>query len=917
MGTISTGVGLASNLPIGDIVDALINAQKTPILRLTQRAQQFISTETGLKTLSANMLTLTGTLDKLGEASTFDKLSASVSDNSVLKVSPSPKTPVGTYEFEAIRKVSTQQVHSRGFANADVQTVGEGVITIASGGKLSAPTPLDVLNGGSGVRRGVFRVTDRSGASAEIDITDAVSVTDVLDLINSHSGISVEARVSGDGITIEDKTGSNVASLQVEEVSGGHAAEDLGILKSAAGTTLTGDAVRTIADNYTLDLINDGNGLQLVDGAADIRITLSDDPTTELDIDLDEAVTLKDVVDAINNHEDNDGKVLAELIDGRFVLTDQTAGGGPAAFQVTDINEATVVHELGLDVQAVGGTISGEAIVGGLDSVLLKNLLGGQGIDQLGSISLTDRSGKSAVIDLSNAISLHDVLNAINTAEDNGAQLNLTATFDDQGTGIRLIDTTSAPSGNLIIADTANSTLAAQLGIEIDAAESSIETGSLNLRYVNEGTLLDGYAPGGGKPQTSAFTITDSAGNAATVSITTSVKNIGDVIQRINAASGIEVVAQLNETGDGFEIVDLADGEGELKVEDLGGGKAAEGLRLLGDSFTDIDGKQHISSRLTVEIEVTAEDTLNDIVEKLNGAQAGLTAAVIDDGSTLNPKRLVLNSDKSGLEGALIIDTQGFDLGLETFVEAQDAVLRVGSDPATAFISTSSTNRFNAGINALIDIEKVSQDPVTVVIERDPSSVNSAVKAFVDSYNRIVNTAEELTKFDQETGERGALQGEGIVLRILNRLDTVVTRRTGDGSNEFRSLLDLGVSITVGGKLRLDEDVLQAALDENPNLVRDFFTEAENGFADRFTESIDSFADPFTGSLTYQTNALQESLKSLETRIGDLNDILARKRERLVQQFSRLETVISSLNSQQSAIDRLSSLATPVRQSSS
>ncbi len=38
MGTISTGVGLASNLPIGEIVDAAINAQKGPILQLTKRS---------------------------------------------------------------------------------------------------------------------------------------------------------------------------------------------------------------------------------------------------------------------------------------------------------------------------------------------------------------------------------------------------------------------------------------------------------------------------------------------------------------------------------------------------------------------------------------------------------------------------------------------------------------------------------------------------------------------------------------------------------------------------------------------------------------------------------------------------------------------------------------------------------------
>ncbi len=917
MGTISTGVGLASNLPIGDIVDALINAQKGPISRLARRAEQFGATDAGLKTLSGNLLSLTGSITTLGKATTFDKLTTTVSNPAVLSVSPSPSTPVGTYVFEAIRKATTQQIHSKGFANTDSQTFGEGVITIAAGGRLAAPTPLDVLNGGQGVARGVFRITDGSGATADIDITDAVTVTDVLALINENNTIQVAARAQGDGIVLEDTSGQSVVDFSVSEVQGGHAAEGLGILKTTSGSTIVGDDVRTIPGDYTLDLINDGNGLRRIDGAAELRISLSDDPTTTFDVDLEDAITLQDVADAINDHEDNGGKVLAEVNNGRFTLTDLTGGGGPGAFELTEINDANVLHQLGLDVAAVGNTISGERIVGGLASVLLRNLNGGQGFDQLGSISLTDRSGKTAVVDLSAATSLSDVINAINQAEDGGVKLNLTAAYDDQGTGLRIVDTTAAPTGNLTIADVGGSTLATQLGIAADTAENAIDSGSLNFQHVGAATNLDGYAPGGGKPQTSAFKITDSAGNSATISLTTSVKNIGDVLQRINSASAINVVARLNETGDGFEIVDLAGGTETLKVEDLGGGKAAQGLRLLGDAVTDEGGQQRVISRLATEIQITDEDTLSDIADKINDANAGLSAAIIDDGTTLNSKRLVLNSDKSGSDGALIVNTTGIDLGLTITSHAADAVLRVGANPATAFVTTSSTNRFNSGLNALIDIKSVSQDPVTVTIDRDQDNLVKSVQSFIDAYNRIVDAAAELTKFDPETGQRGALQGEGIVLRLLQRLSSEVTKPIGNLDGPYRSLSDLGITFTTGGKLAKDDEVLKAAFAENPGAVRQFFTAEETGFSDRFEATIDAFTDPFTGAISIQSNGLQDSLKSIDDRIGVLNEILENKRTRLVEQFARMETIISELNAQSSAIDRLASLAgTAVSQSS-
>jgi len=119
----------------------------------------------------------------------------------------------------------------------------------------------------------------------------------------------------------------------------------------------------------------------------------------------------------------------------------------------------------------------------------------------------------------------------------------------------------------LVIQDVGTSTLAAQLGIAIDEAQDSVDSGRLNLRYVNESTSLENYAPDGGGIGEGTIRIVDSAGNDAFIQITDSVKNIGDVIQRINIASGISVHAELNETGDGFVLIDEAGGSEALRVE--------------------------------------------------------------------------------------------------------------------------------------------------------------------------------------------------------------------------------------------------------------------------------------------------------------------------------------------------------------
>src|SRR5438128_2332796 len=83
--------------------------------------------------------------------------------------------------------------------SARATKVGAGSLTIElGGGELTNQTTLAQLNGGNGVRRGQFRITDRSGANAVIDVSNAVTVDDVISKINTSLGVTVRASVQGD-----------------------------------------------------------------------------------------------------------------------------------------------------------------------------------------------------------------------------------------------------------------------------------------------------------------------------------------------------------------------------------------------------------------------------------------------------------------------------------------------------------------------------------------------------------------------------------------------------------------------------------------------------------------------------------------------------------------------------------------------
>ncbi len=902
---INSSTGLVSGLNISDIVTSLVTSQKNAVTRLQARGQTFQNTQVGLNTLSAKLLTLTTSSVSLGLAANFQTFSANSSDTNALTAKAGTAAVAGTYQFQALRLASAQQVLSRGYTDA-TQTVGAGTLTVAAGGGLASETTLSALNGGAGVRRGVIRITDRSGATADVDLTGAASVTDVVRTINNTSGINVTASVDGDKLVLADATGQTASNLIVVDKSGGNAAADLGIKQSVASATLTGSSVYQVNGNFSLSKLNDGNGLRQTTGQPDLRIILTDVAATTLDVNLDGANTLNDVVLKINSATGNGGKLTAAVTNGKLVLTDTTGGGGAANIAVTNLNGSNAARTLGIDAAATGGTLTGNRLGAGINSVLLRNLRGGAGISQTGQISLTDRAGTTAVVNLTGADSLDQVLTAINNATDGVTKLKLQATINSAGTGITIQDSSGLTASNLVIADVGGSTLATQLGISVNAAQTSIKSGSLNLRYVNEATSLSTYGTGATDIRRGSIGIKDSTGIEYFVNINSDVKTIGDVIDKINTATGNKVTASLNETGDGFVLKDEAGGGGQIVVRDLDNKTAAD-LKLAGTGTTGLDGKSQLSSRAATIITIASTDTLSGITDKLNAAKVGIAASVVNDGTAFSPNRLSLTSNIGGAAGRFLVDDGGLDLGFAINSAGQDALLRVGADASTGFVISSGTNTFDKLSSGLtITLKAASATPTTVTVSQDISRVTASIQSFVNNYNGTITQIADATKFDSTTNASGPLRGEGVTLRVKRVLGNLVTgTRFGTSGNDVKSLADIGVSISSTGQLSFDTDKFATAAAKNPQAIADFFAQAETGFAKKLKSTIESFTDEQTGQLTAASNAAQASITTLEKRITDLNTLLDSKTQRLLTQFYNLETVLGKLQSQQSALNKL------------
>jgi len=905
MSTIRTGTGLFSGIDFATLTSQLIAAQRAPARRLESRLAGFQNIQVGVQTLEANILTLSTSVTQLKSATTFNQTRVTNSDPAQLSVTATASAKVGSYALQVHQLASSEQRLSRGFANSDQQKIGAGTITISQGGELSTATRLDTFNGGQGVQRGSIRVTDRSGASVTVDLSKAYSIDDVLSAINTSNSISVTARTDGGRIILEDTSGSTSVNLQVAEIGNGKTAADLGLKQSVAADQLTGSDVFYLTSDFTLDQLNDGNGIFQLTAAPDLKFTLQDG--TQFEVNLDNLFNVGEVLSAINDHAGNGGKLAASLSGSQIVLTDSTVGAGTLA--VENINGSTAVESLGLDNAASGGVLTGDRLLAGIGSRLLRNLRGGQGISTTGQVSLTDRTGRSTTIDLTAAQSLDEVINAINSAEDGGTRLTLTARLNSKGTGIEVVDTSGASASNLVIADVGGSTLATELGIAVDAASASVDSGSLDLRRVSRTTSLDRYAPDGGSVELGSFLITDSVGGKATISLSSTIKTIGDVIQRINAASGVNVIAKLNSTGDGFLIEDNAGGPGTLQIDEITGTTAAD-LRILGSGTAEGGGSQQIHSRKQTVITVDENDTLDSLVTKIGAQSSTLVASVVNDGSTFNSFRLSLSSKQAGSAGRVIIDTGGLNLGLTVTTEARDSLLQVGSNVATSFLVASSGNQFNnvvPGIN--VRANAVGSTAAQATVNPNTDSIKNALKSLVTSYNSFIDTSDILTKFDEDPAKRGALQGQGIVIRVKSRLDSLLTKNYFGTTASIQSLSDIGVRVTTGGKLSFDEAVFDTTISEDPEAVKSFFLDSTLGVGKKLDEALNSLTDSNTGVFAVTSNGLKNSIESLQKRVGEIDALLAVRQERLLLQFINMESTIGKLQTQQDALAGLASIS--------
>jgi flagellar hook-associated protein 2 len=292
-----------------------------------------------------------------------------------------------------------------------------------------------------------------------------------------------------------------------------------------------------------------------------------------------------------------------------------------------------------------------------------------------------------------------------------------------------------------------------------------------------------------------------------------------------------------------------------------------------------------------------------------------VSAAVINDGSGQSPYRLSLTSKSSGRAGRIIFDAGATTLDTRTLVAAQDAAVFLGGTGSEQpLLITASSNQLSGVIRGVnIDLQGVSDKPVTLGVSRNIDNVVTEVKKFADTFNELTAKLKELTKFDTDTNKRGLLLGEVTVQSVETEIYAMLSTVNPAGGR-YRVLSDVGLKLGDGAKIEFDEAKFREAFGKDPEAVRELFTTTETGIGAIIEKRATKLTDPVSGVLTRQNKSLDTRTTEFQDRIKNLDKLLTTKRERLEKQFANLESVLSNLQSQQQAIGQIQSIR-PVQSS--
>lgn len=337
-------------------------------------------------------------------------------------------------------------------------------------------------------------------------------------------------------------------------------------------------------------------------------------------------------------------------------------------------------------------------------------------------------------------------------------------------------------------------------------------------------------------------------------------------------------------------------------------------------------------------ITVAVGDTISTVVSAINKTTS--TTGIKASYDSSQNKFYLMSTDTGTSAKIAITDTDGYladDLNVDTTSKTgTNASITFNGGSALSF--SSNTFTYN-GLS--LNLHKTGT--VDLTVSTDVDTIVTKIKSFVDAYNNTLSdisgrlseqknvsysalsddqiaemTDAQVTAWNTKA-RAGDLNGESLLMDITSRVRTDATGQvSGVTTSKYNCLSSIGISTENyydNGKLVIDETTLRAALTDNPDAVKELFTNtgtttSSTGIAQRLYTEVTADIKMVKNRAGSDSDSVDNSVLGKEItdttdRISDIKTRLTQIETRYNTEYTNLETAMSKLNSQSSWISNL------------
>ncbi|TIC84743.1 flagellar filament capping protein FliD [Crenobacter intestini] len=264
---------------------------------------------------------------------------------------------------------------------------------------------------------------------------------------------------------------------------------------------------------------------------------------------------------------------------------------------------------------------------------------------------------------------------------------------------------------------------------------------------------------------------------------------------------------------------------------------------------TGKDGFTQDTDRAPKKVTIPANATLEDIRDAVNKADVGVNASIVNDGSGY---KLVYSSKETGTKSTMKVEAS--DAALHK-VATHDALGNKLTDAATGkplltevqaakdakFLLdgievTKQGNTVSDAIDGVtLTLKQAHKDTETAArlsVSKDTSGIKKSLEGLVKGYNDLMKSLKDVSGVNLDAtvkpGEArpaGILNGASIIRTIQNQVRGAFSLPSDNGG-AFKLASEFGLTFNADGTMKLDDKLLDKALEKNADDISKFFATA-------------------------------------------------------------------------------------------